>query len=77
MSARLVDRAGAAIAVDVAAGEAVGIGPGATISRDGGTWFLIGDGAASLNGRRVTREPLHHLDVITVGDGADLIFLDA
>ena len=28
-----------------------------------------------LNGRRVTSEPLQHLDVITIGGGVDLIYL--
>jgi hypothetical protein len=78
MSARLVDRAGAAIALDVAAGGSMSIGSGATICREGDRFVLVaGAGGASLNGRRITREVLHHLDVITVGAGADLIYLDA
>ena len=80
MSARLMSRSGAITAIEIAAGGSVDIGPGTTISRDGDVLWLVADGAQAgggtcLNGRRVTREALRHLDVITIGRGADLIYL--
>jgi pSer/pThr/pTyr-binding forkhead associated (FHA) protein len=61
--------------------EASGVLPlHATISRDGDRVVLAAErsdtaGATWLNGRRITAEPLRHLDVITVGRGVDLIYL--
>ena len=52
----------------------------ATILRDGEGLWLVDEsagagGGTSLNGRRMSRESLRHLDVITIGRGADLIYL--
>lgn len=52
----------------------------ATITRDGERLQLVDEsagagGGTSLNGRRVTREWLQHLDVITIGRAIDLIYL--
>ena len=52
----------------------------ATISRDGERLQLVDEsagagGGTSLNGRRIAREWLQHLDVITIGRDADLIYL--
>lgn len=52
----------------------------ATIARDGERMQLVDQsagagGGVSLNGRRVTREWLQHLDVITIGRDADFIYL--
>lgn len=52
----------------------------ASIARDGERVWLVDEsagagGGTSLNGRRVTREWLQHLDVITIGRDADLIYL--
>jgi pSer/pThr/pTyr-binding forkhead associated (FHA) protein len=61
--------------------EAPGVRPvHATITREGDRLLIApesADAAASvwLNGRRVSREPLQHLDVITLAPGVDLIYL--
>jgi pSer/pThr/pTyr-binding forkhead associated (FHA) protein len=51
----------------------------ATITRDGDRLLLgAGDDSSAvvwLNGRRVSREALQHLDVITLAPGVDLIYL--
>ena len=80
MSARLMSRSGAVTALDIAAGGSVQVGPGTTIAREGDLLWLVADGtqpdgATCLNGRRITRELLRHLDVITIGRAADLIYL--
>lgn len=80
MSARLVSRVGAITAIELEPGGLLPIGSGAAISRDGDRLWLTADGAPSdggicLNGRRVSRELLRHLDVITIGRAAELIYL--
>ena len=74
-------RIGSGADVDVRI-EAPGVLPlHATISREGDRLLLAAEspdasGGTWLNGRlMVTREPLQHLDVITIGRGVDLIYL--
>lgn len=60
--------------------DAPGVRPvHATLTREGDRLVLVAEGAdagvTSLNGRRVSREPLRHLDVITLAPGVDLIYL--
>jgi len=60
--------------------DAPGVRPAhATIAREGDRLLLAASTDASavtwLNGRRVSREPLQHLDVITLAPGVDLIYL--
>ena len=65
-------RVGSAADADVRV-DAPGVRPAhATIARDGDRVLLVGDSADAaavtwLNGRRVSRESLQHLDVITLG----------
>ena len=73
-------RIGSAADVEVRV-DAPGVLPlHATIARDGARLLLTAEradasGATWLNGRRITSEPLQHLDVITIGRGVDLIYL--
>lgn len=75
----------AAVRIGSAADAEVRVdGPGvrpihATLTREGDRLVLTGSEEAgariSLNGRRVSREALQHLDVITLAPGVDLIYL--
>jgi pSer/pThr/pTyr-binding forkhead associated (FHA) protein len=52
----------------------------ASLARDGERMQLVDEsagagGGTSLNGRRITRESLRHLDVITLGRAIDLVYL--